>query len=115
MDNLKMLRENKNLSQGECAEALGIPKTTYWSYETGRTQPSFNQLKKIAELFGCSIDFLLDHQTTDTLYLSGFSDTQKKIIELVKRLDNDQAVFTLGYLADMLKIPYSQVRPVRPV
>lgn len=114
MKNLKILRENRNLSQNDCAIALGLPKTTYWSYETGRTEPTIEIMFKLADYFGVSIDYLLGHQTKDTIWTDGMSETQKKLVEIVKMLTPAQASFALGYFSDMLGLTYSQVKPTRP-
>jgi len=50
MNNIKLLRIQKGLSQKEAAEKAGI-KQNHWSYiETGKNQPSIKTLKKIAKV-----------------------------------------------------------------
>ena len=58
---LKSLRERKELSQGTVAGMLNLTQATYSRYESGVHQPDFITLKRIANFFNVSIDYLLDN------------------------------------------------------
>lgn len=60
MNNLRLIRTQKNLSQQTVADALGINRVTYTNYENGKREPDMETLKKLAQYFGVSIDFLLN-------------------------------------------------------
>lgn len=53
-NNLKKLRKDCALTQQQVAEALGLERSTYTYYETGKTDPSVSTLQKIMVLFNCS-------------------------------------------------------------
>lgn len=59
--NLQNLRKRYEggLSQEELAERLGLAKSTYGSYEQGRTEPRLEDLVRMAEFFGITTDQLL--------------------------------------------------------
>ena len=63
-DNLRALREEKQLSQSEIASILNIPQKTYSNYETGKSEPKYATLRAIADFYKVSIDFLLDRYTS---------------------------------------------------
>lgn len=111
MNNLKVLRENANLTQRDCALVLGIPKTTFCYYEQGKSEPDFQTLFKIANYFNCSIDYLLGHQTQGILHLDSLTQSQRKLVELIQKLNNEQVLVAIGYFSEMLNLPYSEVRP----
>lgn len=46
-------------SQEEAAKALGMPQQTYGNYESGRSFPKEEILRRIGVVFGVSIDVLL--------------------------------------------------------
>ncbi len=56
---IKELRKEKNITQKEIAEILGISPTCYAGYEQGYREPDFKTLKKICIYFDVSSDFLL--------------------------------------------------------
>ena len=58
---LKFLRERKELAQGTVAGMLNLTQATYSRYESGVHQPDFITLKRIANFFNVSIDYLLDN------------------------------------------------------
>lgn len=63
---LKMLRNEKNMSQQELADALGISKSSINMYERGERQPNFETLETIADYFNVDIDYLLGRTNKTT-------------------------------------------------
>ncbi|AEE95322.1 helix-turn-helix domain-containing protein [Mahella australiensis] len=61
---IKQLRLEKGLSQKEIANAIGVDRTTYNKYETGKSQPDFDTVQKLADFFGVSVDYLLGRSDT---------------------------------------------------
>jgi transcriptional regulator with XRE-family HTH domain len=49
---LKAIRINKNLSQEEAANLIGISSDTLSNYERGKSFPDIPILKKIEEVYG---------------------------------------------------------------
>lgn len=64
-EKIKIYRENKNMTQYEIAEILGVKPTTVSKYESGTLEPNIESLKKLAELFEVSIDELLKEDNFD--------------------------------------------------
>lgn len=58
---LRELRAKRGLSQKELTDRLNINRSTYARYETSATQPDFDTLKKIADFYGVSTDYILVH------------------------------------------------------
>lgn len=56
---LRKLREEKGLSQKDIAEHLGITRQAVAFYELGKREPDYQILRKLADYFGVSIDYLL--------------------------------------------------------
>lgn len=57
--NLRNYREAAGLTQLQVAERLGITKSTYCNYESGKREPDVAKIKKIAKALGVSADVLL--------------------------------------------------------
>ncbi len=56
---LKRLRNDKEITQKELAKYLGVSDRSVGYYETGQRTPPPDILKKIADFFGVSVDYLL--------------------------------------------------------
>ncbi|MCU6794212.1 helix-turn-helix domain-containing protein [Paenibacillus sp. WQ 127069] len=54
-----LLREEKQLTQGELAERIGISRAALSHYENNRREPDFETLKHIADFFYVNVDYLL--------------------------------------------------------
>ena len=65
MNNLKMLRKRKGVLQAEVADFLGVSRTSYTQYETGKRGLSAEMLSKLSDYYGVSIDTILgrDNET----------------------------------------------------
>lgn len=57
---LKTLRKEKNLTQEQAAEQLGVSFRTVSRWETGTNMPDISLLLEIAELYGVSIPELIE-------------------------------------------------------
>ena len=51
-------RTNANLTQREFADKLNVSLATVTNWESGKTEPSANQLRLISELSGIPMDFI---------------------------------------------------------
>jgi transcriptional regulator with XRE-family HTH domain len=58
-ERLKKLRSRKGMSQEELSKNLGLTRGTYAHYEINKRQPDYDTLKKIADFFNVTIDFLI--------------------------------------------------------
>ena len=110
MQNLRRLREAKGLTQKEMAEKIKVSKPTYCHYETGRYEPDIKTILWLSNFFGCSIDYLLGHETKNILHLDSWTAKEKVAINLMKQLDDDQLTLLLGYLAKMTDTPLEEVQ-----
>lgn len=59
MIQIRILREEKGLSQIELAQRVGISQVCLCRYETGERNPSYRVLKRIADVLGCTVDHLI--------------------------------------------------------
>ncbi len=68
-DKLKYYRKCSNLTQQQVADALGILRSTYAYYESGKTHPKLSTLQNIARLFNTDIDNLVEDVPIDNNYV----------------------------------------------
>ena len=68
-DKLRKLRMRKNLQQKDVVEYLKVAKSTYSQYESGKSNPDYDTLKKLAVFYEVSLDYLLDNEENNYDYL----------------------------------------------
>ena len=56
---LQELREKQHMTRSELATIMGTARNTVWRWEKGEREPDLASLKKLANLFGCTIDELV--------------------------------------------------------
>lgn len=77
---IENLREKEKITQKNLAVKLGIARTTYSGYENGAREPDLETLKKIADYFEVSTDFLVGRTDDPHMY---FSDEYKKLHNMI--------------------------------
>ena len=96
-NNIKNVREQKNMTQKECADAFGVTLRAWQTYEQGVSEPKYEMLCKIADYFCVSVDYLLNREPeTDPLKMFNISaqavdsdkfiETYEKLPELAKQI-----------------------------
>lgn len=82
LENIKVLRLQKRLSQLDMAEALAISQGAYAQLENGKTEITLNRIEQLAKLFGMT--------TIELLQYGGETVQQPQIVdnEKVKELEN---------------------------
>ena len=56
---IRDLREDRDITQKQLAEILGMSQTGYSKYETGENDIPTQILIKLADFYGTSIDYML--------------------------------------------------------
>jgi len=87
--NLKSLRESKGMTQAEVAEIISVTRQTVSSYESGRTQPDLETLKRLAEVYQADLQ--------DVLY--GGNRLQQRLRRVQTAIVILSAVLLVGILA----------------
>lgn len=60
---LKKLRSDFNVTQADLAKKLGVSNQTLLNWENGIYEPKIAQLIKLADIFGVSIDYLVERKS----------------------------------------------------
>jgi transcriptional regulator with XRE-family HTH domain len=96
MIKLKDLRKSKRLTQSQVAEVINTTQTCYNYYELEKREPSIETLCKLADFYGVTLDYLVGRKFVyDLGYLD---DEQRKLVELIKTLDNNQLSKVIAYV-----------------
>ena len=84
-ERLRMLRNERNITQTQLSERIGVSKAMISSYELEQRQPSYSVLIKLAAYFGVSTDFLLGLERGRTINIDGLGDNAIEVV--VKMID----------------------------
>ena len=84
---LKILRERKGITQAELSKLLNISPSTVGMWEQGRREPDYNNLKRLANIFDVSADYLIGNETPSAQIT--LSDEQEKLLNGFASLNPD--------------------------
>lgn len=88
---LRKLRENNGCTQQQIADALGVNRSTYAYYESGKTTPDIDTIIKLAKIFNIDyIDLLETEYKFDRQRVSDSNfDNNSKNVPNFNRKDNE--------------------------
>lgn len=101
-DRLSSLRAEKKMTQAEFSKKIGVSRTAYASYESGKVEPSVRVLKYIASIFNVTVDWLCGLSTEKQLEnVYSLADCARMLmhidrglpINICKNSDNKHSLF----------------------
>ena len=94
---LRTLRKEKDLTQKELGQMIGVGRTTISEYESGKIVPRQDGLVKLAEILGVTVDYLTgNHEVREIL-------PQFDMIPIKKKPDRSYNVDVKQQLARMMR------------
>ena len=103
-DNLKKLRNEKNLTQTQFASEFNISSGTIAMWETGKRMPDTEMLKRIARYFDVSVDYLIDNEKSPSTNGEELPEELVILNRNAKKLSPEQR----KQLLDMAKILFKE-------
>lgn len=79
---LKQIRNLNNMTQDELAKALNISKGTIGMYEINKRKPDTDMLKKIADFFNISLDYLLGRTDNPNYAVISKDELPQELLEV---------------------------------
>lgn len=87
-EQIQKLRKDNNLNQTQLAEKIGVSLTQLQRYENKGVQPPADILKKLADTFNTSIDFLIYGDSEQKAQQSIKDNELLSQFKAVEQLDN---------------------------
>lgn len=104
--NIKNIRLSQGKTQKEVAEMGGFRQGIYANWENDRYLPGAESLIKLADCFGCTIDYLVGRESEDGVIVvsesNEYTQNEKDLIELFRQLSVRQQYAALGFMKGML-------------
>lgn len=106
------LRNFHNVSQKQVADAVGISQSTIAKIEIGRNEATASTIRKLADYFQVSADYLLERADnfegvvfpTNSPTVPALSDEERQLLELFSRMDRAQKIKALGYCEGLISV-----------
>lgn len=89
---LRELRLDRQMSQQELAESLGVSRGAIGMYEQGKREPDSTILQRIADFFGVTVDYLLGRSN----YRAPWEKGGKADIDLEEFVRNQSNIKLMG-------------------
>jgi transcriptional regulator with XRE-family HTH domain len=108
-DQLKNLRQAKDLSQRSFAQLLDTTQENLSRWETGTYEPNLNAIRKIAIILEVSLDYLVGLEQEDgtkcyNLQPITYKPPKTEIQSLFDTLDRQQQMKLLGYAEALVQV-----------
>jgi transcriptional regulator with XRE-family HTH domain len=96
-DNIKTIREQKNLKQINVATHIGVVKSAYSKIEKGLQSLAVEELQKMAQLFDMTTDQIIDFEGGIPQEVTVEDKTEVEQVRLIQQLDDEdkQTIFRL--------------------
>ncbi|MCH5190769.1 MAG: helix-turn-helix transcriptional regulator [Oscillospiraceae bacterium] len=112
---LRIIRIQNGLTQQQIADVLGISRSAYCSYETGRRSPNLDIIERLSEFYQIPVETIVGKIVVDyffedsyyegqedTRYLSQLSRQEREIIVNFRRLNKKDKAEVAKYLKEKL-------------
>ena len=106
-ENIKRLRESRGLTQAQLGAIAGVSDKAVSTWESGTREPRMGAIEKISLYFGVpKSDILFGSEEliekTADLKVDGLSPLEARLMELVRRLTDDQKKMLLAQIELLL-------------
>ena len=98
---IKELRIKNGYSQQKISKLLNISQSNYSKYERNEIEPNIETLKKIADFYNVSLDFLCSRPRPYDLP-STATNNQKQAINIILQLNDINSLRAISYCAGLL-------------
>lgn len=101
-ENIKKLREDKNLMQKEVAAEIGLKPAHYNKIEKGLVEPSVEVLDKLAAFYGISIDDIVHFSNATPKAVTMEDKSSAEQIRLLAQLNEKDKSIVMNIIDTML-------------
>ena len=105
MENLKEIREKKNMSQINLSVKVGLSQEVLSHYEIGNNKPNVDNLLKLADCLKCSTDYLLG-RTNNPAPIEFLDEKDLELADVIAKytaMSKDDKKLLITYMDFLLK------------
>ena len=101
-DNIKLLREEKNLMQKEVYNEIGLKPAHYNKLEKGLVEPSLDILEKLSAFYGVTIDEIVHYSKAKPKAVTIEDKTAVEQVRLLSQLNEKDKSTVMNIIDTML-------------
>ena len=91
LERLKELRSKAGISQKKLADIVGVSQQAINKYENHSTEPDIGMLKRMAEYFETSVDYIIGYDDPKSInYECEFTEQERELVYLYRSLTPKQ-------------------------
>ncbi len=103
LDRIRELMEQSGINAKQLTTELGISNSSFTDWKKGKGHPSLETVKKIADYFNVSIDYLVNGEEFSGAIVLDFSNSEdKELLDKFHALSPELRAKLLGYIDGML-------------
>lgn len=109
MNNIANLRKEKNLLQKDLAHLCNVTQASYSAWETGKANPELENLIKLADYFGCTIDYLIGRESEDGIVYTTVDRVLQEeltLIKIIRKFDSADKSILINLIQDIYEKRY---------
>lgn len=108
---IKQLRTMRNLSQSDLAQEFKVAQNTVSKWERGDREPDYDTLRRLAEFFGVTIDFLLHRQgNLDTINTDKVAGNENRRIPIASSIKKGNDGLLLEILEENILVDQDELK-----
>ncbi|MCH5296855.1 MAG: helix-turn-helix transcriptional regulator [Ruminococcus sp.] len=102
MRRIKELRKEKDISQISLSMKINVSQKMVSAYENGKNEPSIATLIQLADIFGTSVDYLVEYtdirQPIDKIAQTQLNDIECDLLNEFRSLSKEKQSIALGII-----------------
>ena len=103
-ERLNELLKEKNITAYKVAKDTGLSNGLLASWKNGEKLPGAENLEKLADYFGVSVDYLLGKEKPAIQEDDGLTDAERELMELFDKVPEDKQEFVLQQVEAALRL-----------
>jgi transcriptional regulator with XRE-family HTH domain len=101
-EHIKTIRKERGLQQKQVALEVGVDQSNYNKIENGKRDPSVYVLKKLADLFGVTVDYIIEPDKDLPKEVIIADKASNEQLRLIAELDDDDKAMVFKMIDKML-------------
>lgn len=104
---LRTARERRGYTQQQVADRMGLDKSTYCGYETGKRSPDVPKIKQLSQILGASADELLEtgfEKNTAPATKGGVGGAKQTLLDALDGIDDAEMLAILDVIKSVKKL-----------